>query len=103
MRFVDEVELEVQSGRGGRGSPSFRREKYAPDGGPDGGDGGDGGDVVFEADAGLTTLLDLRHRAQLKAGDGEPGGFRRRTGASGEDLVIRVPTGTMRLAGRIRP
>ena len=95
MRFVDEVELEVHSGRGGRGSPSFRREKYSPDGGPDGGDGGRGGDVIFRGDSSLATLLDLRHRTQLKAGDGAHGAFRRQTGAGGEDLVIRVPLGTI--------
>lgn len=95
MRFVDEVELEVRSGRGGRGSPSFRREKYVPNGGPDGGDGGKGGDVVLRADAGLATLLDLKHQAQLVAGDGGRGEYRQRTGAAGEDLVIRVPAGTV--------
>lgn len=95
MRFVDEVELEIQSGHGGRGCPSFRREKYVPEGGPDGGDGGDGGSVVFRGAAGLTTLLDLRHRTQLRAGDGGSGGFRRMKGAAGEDLVIPVPPGTI--------
>lgn len=94
MRFVDEVEIEVQSGRGGRGSSSFRREKYVPQGGPDGGDGGRGGNVVFCADSGLGSLLDLRSRAHWKAGDGGAGGFRRMTGAQGEDLIVRVPVGT---------
>ncbi len=95
MRFVDEVEIVVQSGRGGRGSASFRREKFVPFGGPDGGDGGRGGHVVFAADAGLGSLLDLRGRAQWKAADGTPGGFRQMTGADGEDLVVRVPLGTV--------
>lgn len=95
MRFVDEVTLSVCSGKGGRGSSSFRKEKYVPMGGPDGGDGGPGGDVVFVADDGLGTLLDLRHRTQWTAGDGEHGQYRRRTGAMGADLEIRVPVGTM--------
>jgi len=95
VRFVDEVELEVRSGRGGRGSPSFRREKYVPNGGPDGGDGGKGGDVVLRAAAGLATLLDLKHQTQLTAGNGAHGEYRQRTGAAGEDLLIRVPVGTI--------
>ena len=95
MRFVDEVEIEVQSGRGGRGSSSFRREKYVPHGGPDGGDGGRGGDVVLVADSGLGSLLDLRARAHWKAGDGTAGDYRQMTGAIGADLVIRVPVGTV--------
>lgn len=95
MRFVDEVEVDLQSGKGGKGSSSLRREMYVPMGGPDGGDGGRGGHVLFRATAGLTTLLDLRSRAQWRAGDGEPGGKRLRTGAQGEDLVIPVPVGTI--------
>ncbi|MFZ5482482.1 MAG: GTPase ObgE [Myxococcota bacterium] len=95
MRFVDEVEIEVQSGRGGKGSSSMRREKYVPLGGPDGGDGGRGGHVLFRADEGLGTLLDLRSRTHWRAGDGESGGKRQMTGAQGEDLVVRVPVGTI--------
>ena len=95
MRFVDEVEVTVQSGRGGRGSSSFRREKYVPLGGPDGGDGGRGGHVVLRAEASVTTLLDLRTRALWKAEDGEHGGIRQMTGAQGPDLVIPVPVGTI--------
>jgi GTP-binding protein len=95
MRFVDEVEIEVQSGRGGRGSSSFRREKYVEHGGPDGGDGGEGGHVLLRADAQLGSLLDLRGRALWKAGDGTAGGTRNKTGADGERLVIRVPVGTL--------
>lgn len=95
MRFVDEVELSVTSGKGGRGSSSFRKEKYVPMGGPDGGDGGDGGSVVFVADEGVGTLLDLRHRTQWAAEDGEHGQYRLRTGARGGDLEIHVPVGTM--------
>jgi GTP-binding protein len=95
VRFVDEVEVEVQSGRGGRGSSSFRREKYVPLGGPDGGDGGRGGNVSFRADPGLQTLLDLRSRSHLRAGDGAHGGKRQMTGAQGEDLIVPVPVGTI--------
>ena len=95
MRFIDEVEIEVRSGRGGRGSSTMRREKYVPMGGPDGGDGGRGGHVVFAADEGLQTLMDLRSHALWRAADGEHGGRRRMTGAQGEDLVIRVPVGTI--------
>lgn len=94
MRFVDEVEIDVVSGRGGKGSSSFRREKYVPHGGPDGGDGGRGGDVVLVADEGLGSLLDFRSRAMWKAGDGTKGDFRQMTGAVGADIVIKVPVGT---------
>jgi GTP-binding protein len=95
MRFIDEVEIEVTSGRGGRGSSSFRREKYVPFGGPDGGDGGRGGHVVFRADGSLGTLMDLRSKTHWRAGDGEHGGKRQMTGAQGEDLAIVVPVGTI--------
>ena len=95
MRFVDEVEIEIQSGRGGKGSSSFRREKYVPLGGPDGGDGGRGGNVSFRADTGLQTLLDFRSRSYIRAGDGEGGGKRLQTGATGEDIIVRVPVGTI--------
>ncbi len=95
MRFVDEVEIEVTSGKGGKGSSSMRREKYVPMGGPDGGDGGRGGNVAFRADSGIQTLLDLRNRTQWRAGNGTGGGTRRMTGAQGEDLAIPVPVGTI--------
>ncbi len=95
MRFVDEVEIEVTSGRGGKGASSMRREKYVPMGGPDGGDGGRGGHIVFIADEGLGTLMDLRTRTQWRAGDGEGGSKRLMTGAQGADLEIRVPVGTV--------
>jgi GTP-binding protein len=95
VRFVDEVEIVVASGKGGKGSSSMRREKYVPMGGPDGGDGGRGGHVVFRADEGLGTLMDLRTRTHWRAGDGESGGKRLRTGAQGEDLLVRVPVGTI--------
>ncbi len=95
MRFVDEVEVEIQSGKGGRGSSSMRREKYVEMGGPDGGDGGRGGNVSFLATHGMHTLLDLRTRSVWRAGDGVSGASRRKTGAQGEDLVISVPVGTI--------
>jgi GTP-binding protein len=93
--FVDEASLLVESGRGGDGCVSFRREKYVPRGGPNGGDGGDGGDVVLRADRALATLLDYRYQPHLKAGRGEHGRGKNQTGARGADLVVRVPPGTV--------
>ncbi len=95
MRFVDEVDITVSSGAGGRGASSMRREKYVPMGGPDGGDGGRGGHVIVRADAGLATLMDLRHVSHFRAPHGGRGEFRRRNGSCGEDLVIRLPVGTI--------
>ena len=94
MKFVDEVTIQVEAGNGGNGCVSFRREKYIPRGGPDGGDGGDGGDVFLEADSGLNTLVDFRHRRRFRAEHGRPGMGRNRTGHGGADLVIQVPVGT---------
>ncbi|MBQ7562693.1 MAG: GTPase ObgE [Lachnospiraceae bacterium] len=93
--FVDRARIYVKSGDGGNGHISFRREKYVPDGGPDGGDGGKGGDVIFEIDEGMNTLANFRHVRKYKAENGKEGGKRRCTGKSGEDLVIRVPRGTV--------
>ncbi len=93
--FADRARIILRSGKGGDGHVSFRRELYVPDGGPDGGDGGKGGDVIFEVDDGLNTLVDFRHRRKFSAKDGEPGGKRRCHGANGEDLVLRVPEGTV--------
>lgn len=93
--FVDYAEIEIESGRGGDGCVSFRREKYVPKGGPDGGDGGDGGDVVITADSQLTTLLDFRYRRKYKARKGENGRGALCRGRSGVDLVIKVPLGTL--------
>ncbi len=95
MKFLDQVDLRVSSGDGGKGIVAWRREKYVPKGGPSGGDGGDGGSVYVEADENLYTLMDLSHNTHVFAGDGEPGGRREQTGASGEDKVIRVPPGTV--------
>jgi GTP-binding protein len=93
--FVDEAELEVQSGSGGNGNVAFRREKYIPNGGPNGGDGGRGGDVILVADTNVATLLDLKSARRIKAHDGEPGGGSDKKGSSGEPVEIRVPVGTL--------
>ena len=95
MKFVDEAIITVQSGNGGRGCVSFRREKYIPRGGPDGGDGGKGGDVVLRASSGKRTLYDFRHKKQFRAQNGQPGQGRQKTGRDGEDLVIELPPGTL--------
>ncbi len=95
MKFVDEARVRVQAGHGGRGSASFRREKFVPYGGPDGGDGGHGGSVYLLAIAGINTLADFRVERTCKAQAGEPGSGRDCTGASGKDLHIPVPVGTV--------
>ncbi|HWR83947.1 MAG TPA: GTPase ObgE [Candidatus Deferrimicrobium sp.] len=93
--FVDYVEIEVTAGRGGHGCVSFRKEKYVPKGGPNGGDGGKGGDVIAVADPHLTTLLDYRYRQSYKANNGQPGSGSLKTGRSGDDVVLRLPVGTI--------
>ena len=93
--FVDEIDIFVKGGDGGAGCVSFRREKYVPRGGPDGGDGGDGGSVYLEADSGLTTLLDFHYQRHYHAERGQHGEGSNRSGASGNDLVLRVPIGTV--------
>ncbi len=95
MKFIDEAEVRVHAGDGGRGCVSFLREKYKPHGGPNGGDGGDGGDVVFAVDPGLTTLLDFKYQPLLKAGRGEHGRGKEQYGKRGADRVVRVPPGTI--------
>ena len=95
MRFVDQAEIKVWAGKGGRCAVAFRREKYEPKGGPAGGDGGRGGDVVVMADARLQTLMDYSYRRELRAQNGAPGGPNCRSGAAGEDLVVQVPPGTL--------
>ena len=93
--FADRARIFIRSGKGGDGHVSFRREKYVANGGPDGGDGGRGGDVIFEVDEGLNTLQDYRHKRKFTAKDGEQGGKRRCHGADGEDIVLKVPEGTV--------
>ena len=93
--FVDEAEIEVRSGAGGNGVVRFRREKFVPNGGPNGGDGGRGGDVVLVADNNIGTLLDFKSSRQIKAPDGGHGGSSNRKGASGQPIEIRVPVGTL--------
>ena len=94
MQFIDQARITVRGGRGGDGIAAFRREKYVPAGGPSGGDGGHGGPVVLEADSNLQTLLDLKYKRLFAADDGRRGGPNKCTGASGNDLVIKVPCGT---------
>ena len=94
MKFLDQAKVYIRSGDGGAGSVSFRREKYIEFGGPDGGDGGRGGDVWVEAVQGLNTLIDYRYQQHFKAKTGVHGMGRNRTGAKGEDAVLKVPVGT---------
>ena len=93
--FADRAKIIIKSGKGGDGHVSFRREKYVPDGGPDGGDGGKGGDIIFEVDPGLNTLTDYRHRRRYAAEPGQDGGKRNCHGKNGADLVLKVPEGTV--------
>ncbi|MBR5766939.1 MAG: GTPase ObgE [Lachnospiraceae bacterium] len=93
--FADRARIYVKSGKGGDGHVSFRREKYVPDGGPDGGDGGKGGDVIVEVDPGLNTLTNFRHVRKYRAEDGQDGGKRNCKGKSGKDIVLKVPAGTI--------
>lgn len=93
--FVDQTVIHVQSGNGGAGCVSFRREKYVPKGGPDGGNGGKGGDVIVVADTQLHTLLDHRYNKTYKADSGDPGSSSRKTGRSAKDIIVKVPCGTV--------
>lgn len=94
MHFLDQAKIFIRSGAGGPGAVSFRREKYVEYGGPDGGNGGKGGDIIFEAISGLNTLIDFRYTQHFKAPRGHGGAGKNRTGAGGDDLVIKVPVGT---------
>ena len=94
MKFLDEAKVFLKSGDGGAGACSFRREKFIEFGGPDGGDGGRGGDVIFECVDGLNTLIDYRYQQHFKARKGDHGQGRQKTGADGEDVVLKVPAGT---------
>ncbi|MBN8808385.1 MAG: GTPase ObgE [Sphingomonas sp.] len=98
MHFLDQAKIFVRSGAGGPGAVSFRREKFIEYGGPDGGNGGKGGDIIFEAVAGLNTLIDFRYTQHFRAPRGMGGSGSNRTGAGGDDLVIKVPVGTQILA-----
>lgn len=93
--FADRAKIYIRSGKGGDGHVSFRRELFVPDGGPDGGDGGNGGDVIFEVDEGLNTLTDYRHKRKYAAQDGQEGGKRNCHGKSGQDIILKVPEGTV--------
>lgn len=95
MQFIDQVEVEVEAGKGGDGIVAFRREKYVPAGGPSGGNGGRGGSLILEVVENLQTLLDFKYAHRFKAEDGARGGPNNRTGAAGRDRVIHVPRGTM--------
>ena len=95
MKFVDEAKIEVQGGKGGNGAASFRREKFIPKGGPDGGDGGRGGSVWAVADRNINTLVDYRYTRKFFAPNGENGRGARCNGKNAQDLVIRVPRGTI--------
>ena len=95
MHFIDEVQLLVKAGDGGRGCVSFLREKYKPRGGPNGGDGGNGGSVIIRVDPQLNTLLDLAHQKHLRAERGEHGRGKDQHGKNGKDLLVRVPLGTL--------
>jgi GTP-binding protein len=98
MHFLDQAKIFISSGTGGTGAVSFRREKYIEYGGPDGGNGGKGGDIIFEAVPGLNTLIDFRYTQHFRAPRGKGGAGSNRTGAGGNDLVIRVPVGTQLLS-----
>jgi len=95
MLFIDYAEISVKGGDGGKGCVSFRREKYVPKGGPDGGDGGSGGDVIIRVDHHMTTLLDFRYKREYKAENGRPGEGSLKRGRNGQDIIIRVPLGTI--------
>lgn len=95
MQFIDQVEIEVQAGKGGDGMVAFRREKYVPAGGPAGGNGGKGGSVILVAVENLQTLLDFKYARLFKANDGKRGGTNNCTGASGGDRILEIPCGTM--------
>ena len=95
MKFIDETIILVKAGNGGNGCVSFRREKYIPFGGPDGGDGGDGGSIIIEAKDGLNTLADFRNKSKFIAQNGKSGGGKNKKGKSGNDLVIKLPVGSI--------
>ena len=93
MKFLDQAKIHIKAGNGGSGSSSFRREKYIEYGGPDGGDGGNGGSIILESERNLNTLIDFRYKQHFKAENGKPE-VKNKTGASGKDLILKVPIGT---------
>ena len=93
--FVDKAKITIKAGNGGDGAVSFHREKYVAAGGPDGGDGGKGGDIIFLADDNFSTLIDFRYKRKYTAPDGEAGSSRNCSGRNAENLIIRVPRGTL--------
>ena len=93
--FADRAKIYIKSGKGGNGAVSFRREPFVPEGGPDGGDGGKGGDVIFQADENLRTLMDFRYKRKYEAENGQDGMKKKRYGKNGQDLIIKVPVGTV--------
>ena len=94
MQFLDQAKIYLQSGKGGNGCVSFRREKYVEFGGPDGGAGGKGGDIIFEGCSALNTLIDFRYKQHFKAKKGTDGSGKNCNGAKGQDIIIKVPIGT---------
>ncbi len=94
MKFLDQAKIYIKAGNGGSGSASFRREKFVEYGGPDGGDGGNGGSIIVQSDRNLNTLIDFRYAQHFKAQHGKPGSKRNKTGANGQDLILKVPLGT---------
>ena len=94
MKFLDQAKIYIKAGNGGSGSASFKREKFVEYGGPDGGDGGDGGSIIVQSDRNLNTLIDFRYAQHFKAQHGKPGSKRNKTGANGEDLILKVPLGS---------
>ena len=95
MRLIDEAEVYIQAGSGGDGAVSFRREKFAPKGGPDGGDGGDGGSVYARVNPNLGTLVDFQYKKKFIAENGHSGGRTQKTGPNGKDIIIELPPGSM--------
>src|SRR5688500_5954945 len=95
MHFIDEAKIHVKAGDGGTGAVAFRREANVPKGGPSGGDGGNGGDVIFEADSGLSTLLDFKYQQHYRGEKGENGQGHDRYGKRGAPLLVKVPLGTL--------
>ena len=93
--FVDRAKIHIRSGKGGNGAVTFRRDPYVPNGGPDGGDGGKGGSIIFKADRNLRTLMDFKYKRKYEAEAGQNGMSRNKFGKDGQDLIIKVPMGTV--------